>query len=398
MSTIEQALVALKKGNMIVVTDDENRENEGDLIMAAQFATPESINFITKYARGLICMPLSQTEAHRLELPQMIANNTDNHGTAFTISIDHEDTTTGISAYDRALTLQKAADPDVRPEKFRRPGHIFPLTAREGGVIERNGHTEATVDLLRLAGLTQVGVCCEIMSDDGTMARFNELKRFSKDHGLVLITIKDLQEYISESSPAAVRRVTAKLPTRYGTFSIAGYENMRNGKEEVALYMGDIRGKEDVLVRVHSECMTGDVFGSEKCDCGAQLAYAMKKIAERGSGALIYLRQEGRSIGLINKLKAYKLQEEGLDTVEANLAIGMPEDARSYVAASDIIKDLGIESVELMTNNPDKINKLEKQGIKISKRVPIEPEHSHKADEYLKTKAEKMGHIFTEVK
>lgn len=392
---VEQALEDLRNGKIILCTDDEDRENEGDLIMAAEFATTETVNFIATYAKGLICMPADSANLKRLNLPQMVADNTDNHSTAFTVSIDHIDTTTGVSAEERAYTMRKCADPTSKPEDFRRPGHVFPLEAREGGVLVRNGHTEATVDLMRLAGLTPVGICCEIMKDDGTMARKDDLVKFAQEHKLTFITIRSIQEYIEKT--AAFKAVETTLPTKYGMFNIAGYIDKETKKEHIALYMGDIADGKSVLTRIHSECMTGDTFGSLKCDCGQQFDYAMKAIAKEGRGVLLYMRQEGRDIGLINKLKAYKLQNEGMDTVEANLALGFPEDARHYNTAAYMLKDLGVSSIDVMTNNPDKIRQLEDCGIVVNSRVPIEVAHAHQADDYLKTKKEKMGHILKEV-
>jgi 3,4-dihydroxy 2-butanone 4-phosphate synthase/GTP cyclohydrolase II len=396
-NTIEEALEDLKQGKIILVTDDEDRENEGDLVMAAEFATTETVNFIATYAKGLICMPADSFNLNRLKLPQMVAENTDNHSTAFTVSIDHVNTTTGISAEERAYTMKMCASLESKPEDFRRPGHVFPLEARAGGVLERNGHTEATVDLLKLAGLTPVGICCEIMKDDGTMARTDDLITFAQNHKLKFITIKSLVEYIQSNAQPAYKAVETVLPTRYGTFNIVGYVDNTTKAEHLALYMGDITSNEPVLTRIHSECMTGDTLGSLKCDCGQQYDYAMKAIAKEGRGVLLYMRQEGRNIGLINKLKAYKLQNEGLDTVEANLALGFPEDGRKYDVAAFMLKDLGVKCINVLTNNPDKIAQLESYGININERVPIEVEHAHLADFYLKTKKEKMGHILKEV-
>lgn len=388
-NTVEEAVEDIKNGKMIMVADDESRENEGDIIMAAEFATTEAINFMASKAKGLICMPADKSIIERLKLSQMVDNNTDNHCTAFTVSIDHIDTTTGISAEERAYTAKKFADYNSKPEDFRRPGHIFPLLARDKGVLERNGHTEATVDLVKLAGLTPAGICCEIMKDDGTMARLPDLIEFSKKYNLKFITVKSLIDYISKK--IITKQVSTKLITKYGEFNINAYTD-NVGNEHLALYMGDINN-ESVLCRVHSECLTGDALGSAKCDCGQQYDEAMKRIAKNGSGILIYMRQEGRGIGLVNKLKAYELQRQGMDTVEANIALGFPEDMREYNIAAEILRDLGVESIRLMTNNPDKITKLEKAGINVTERVEIEVKHSPAADFYLKTKKEKMNHI-----
>lgn len=392
---IEEALEELKKGKIIIAIDDEDRENEGDLIMAAEYATTENMNFIATYAKGLICLPADQSFMDKLDLPQMVENNTDNHSTAFTVSIDHKDTTTGVSAEERAYTTRKFTEEGAKPEDFRRPGHVFPLLAKPNGVLERRGHTEATVDLMKLAGLKPAGVCCEIMKDDGTMARLPELIEFSKKHNLVFICIADLIDYVIKKKAHITKQIETKLMTRYGEFNINAYTD-DNGKEHLALFMGDIK-TQPVLCRVHSECLTGDALGSAKCDCGQQYDEAMKRIAANGSGVLLYMRQEGRGIGLVNKLKAYELQRQGLDTVEANLALGFPEDMRRYDIAAEILGDLGVSEIRLMTNNPDKIEKLEEAGIKVVERVSIEVAHAHEADFYLKTKKEKMRHILENV-
>ena len=393
LAKIEDALAALRRGEIIVVVDDENRENEGDTICAAEFATLENVNFMATYAKGLICMPMSEELTKKLDLPQMCVDNTDNHCTAFTVSIDHVSTTTGISALERAVTAQKVVDDNAKPEDFRRPGHMFPLTARAGGVLKRDGHTEATVDLMRLAGLKEAGLCCEIMKDDGTMARYEDLVAFAQQHKLLMISIEHLQEYRRQHEINLTHEADAKLPTRYGDFRIHGFVDKITGEHHIALVMGNPSECNDLLVRVHSECLTGDAFGSAKCDCGEQLDFALKAIAGKGCGMLIYLRQEGRGIGLINKLKAYELQEKGMDTVEANVALGYPEDARNYSVAAQILKSFSVKRVNLLTNNPQKIDGLKKYGIEVAQRVPIEVEAKSSDLFYLQTKKIKMGHI-----
>jgi len=392
LNTIEEVLQDVRQGKPVIIVDDENRENEGDVVIAAQFASQETINFMVKEARGIVCTPMRREALAHLDIGPMVTHNTDNHETAFTVSVDHVDTTTGVSPAERAYTMQKLIDPTSKPEEFRRPGHVFPLIYKEGGVLVRNGHTEASLDLCRLAGLKEAAVICEITKDDGSMSRLPDLLAFAQKHDLKIASIADLQDYRKIHEPLIELGAKAGLPTCFGDFQILVFKNSLDDKEHLAIVKGNVKGKKDVLLRIHSECLTGDVFGSKRCDCGEQLHNALHRIEDQGEGVVIYMRQEGRGIGLTNKIKAYALQEEGLDTVEANEKLGFPADMREYHLAAQIIRYLGIESIRLMTNNPAKTHGLEDLGINISNREPIVIEANDVNKDYLHTKAVKMGH------
>lgn len=393
LDSIESAIYDLILGKPVIVVDDEDRENEGDFVALAEKATPEVINFMIKEGRGLVCVPITEERAQELELPPMVTHNSDYHGTNFTISVDHRDTTTGISAYERSLTVRALIDPKAKAADFRRPGHIFPLIAKKGGVLRRAGHTEAAVDLAVLCGSYPAAVICEIINEDGTMARLPDLHQFARKHDLKLISIRDLIRYRNEKEKLVRRVVEVRMPTDYGMFKVIGYENDVDDKEHVALVKGKIDPDRPVLVRMHSECLTGDVFQSHRCDCGPQLRAALKQIDAEGSGVLVYLRQEGRGIGLINKLKAYKLQEQGLDTVDANIKLGFPPDLRDYGIGAQILKDLGVRQIRLLTNNPRKIVALDGYGLKVVDRVPLQVEYNEDNADYMRVKKDRMGHL-----
>ena len=393
LNSIEEVIEDLKAGKPVIIVDDESRENEGDLVIAAEFATRETVNFIIKEARGLLCTPMLEADLLRLGISQMVEKNTDNHETAFTVSVDYVDTTTGISPEERAITMQKLIDPNAKPEDFRRPGHVFPLRYKEGGVLVRQGHTEASIDLCKLAGLYPVAAICEITNDEGYMSRMDDLIAFSKKHDLKIASVEALVEYRKRHDKLVSIAAETKLPTKFGEFRIIVFKNEVDHKEHLMIVKGDVRGKSDVLMRIHSECLTGDVFGSHRCDCGEQLENALRCIEEQGEGIVIYMRQEGRGIGLTNKIKAYTLQDQGYDTVEANVKLGFPPDMREYSLAAQMLRELDVKSVKLLTNNPEKKEDLERWGITVSKRVPIVIKANSINAKYLSTKKEKMRHM-----